>query len=237
MREGELVGVVADDVLAFFGVEDDVGAAELGAVVLEGRDREGAGGHEAMALGEVGGGDAVDLQRHDGGAGLVMQDAEDGLQGADPAQGAGAPAHGFGPGEASDGGFQRLGDDLGGGASGALHHREEDVALLVGADFELIAGQAGGAQEALQRLFGGVGAGAFAFFALGFGFGGQPLHRQGETAGRREGGGGGVGQARVRQSVGHEAAQVVGGLGLHAGRDLLRQEFDEEVWHGTVRQM
>ena len=125
---------------------------ELRRVVLEGGDGEGVGGVEAVAAGGVAGGDAVDREGHHLGAGLAGEDAEDRVQRADPAQGAVAPAHRLRPGEVADDRLDGLGDDLGGGAAGAVDDGEEDVALLVGADLELVAGEAGGAEEALDRL-------------------------------------------------------------------------------------
>ena len=123
LGEGELRGVVRDARGALGGVEDDEGALQLGVVVLEGGDREGVRGEEAVAAGDVAGGDAVDFQRHDLGAGLAGQDAEDRVQRADPAQRPVAPAHGLRPGEGADGGLDGLGDDLGGGAAGTLEER------------------------------------------------------------------------------------------------------------------
>ena len=122
--EGELGGVVGDPRGALGGVEDDEGAGEFRAVVVEGGDGEGLGGVEAVAAGGVAGGDAVDLEGDDLGAGLAGQDAEDRVQRADPAQGAGAPAHRLRPGEGADDGLDGLGDDLGGGAAGAVEDGE-----------------------------------------------------------------------------------------------------------------
>ncbi len=165
------------------------------------------------------------------GAGLAGEDAEDGVQRADPAQGAVAPAHGFRPGEGADGGLDGLGDDLGGGAAGLVDEGDEDVALLVGAGDELVAGEAGGAEEALDGLGGGVGAGALALLAGVGGAVGEAGEREGQPAGRGEGGGVGVGEAALDQAVGDEAAQVLGRLPLHAGGDFLGEEFEQEVGH------
>ena len=153
------------------------------------------------------------------------------MQRADPAQGAVAPAHRLRPGEVADGGLDGLGDDLGGGAAGAVDDGEEDVALLVGAGLELVAGEAGGAEEAVDRLRGGVGAGALALLAERGGAVGEALDGEGQAARRREGGGVGVGEAALDEAVGDEAAQVVGGLPLHPGGDFLGEEFEQEVGH------
>ena len=229
--EGELARVVGDAGGAGLRVEDDVGAGELGLVVLEGGDGEGVRGVEAVAAGQVAGGDAVDLEGDDLGAGLAGEDAEDRVQRADPAQGAVAPAHGLRPGEGADGGLDGLGDDLGRRAAGAVDDGDEDVALLVGAGLELGAGEAGGAEEAVDGLGGGVGAWALALLAEAGGAVGEAGEGEGEAAGRGEGGGVGVGEAALDEAVGDEAAQVLGRLPLHPGGDLLGEEFEQEVGH------
>ncbi len=166
------------------------------------------------------------------GAVLGGQDAQDGVQRADPFQGAGAPAHGFGPGEVADRGVEDFGDDFGGGAAGFGDRGEPDLALLVVAGFELVFGEAGRAQEAVEGLFGGVGAGAFAFLLGGGAFGGQALDREGQAARGVESAGAGVGQAGLDQTVGDEFPEVGGGAGLHPCGNFLGEEFDQEVRHG-----
>ena len=222
---------------ALGGVEQDEGAAEFGGVVLEAGDLERGGGHEAVAAGEVAGGDAVDGEGHDLGAGLGGEEAEDRVQRADPAQGAVAPAHGFRPGEGADHRLDGFGDDLGGGAAGLQGDGEPDLGLLVVADFELVAGQAGGAEETGERGFGGVGARALAFLAQAGGMGGEAFERQGQAARGREGGGVGVGEAALDQAIGDQAAQVVGGLCLHARGDFLGEEFEQQVGHQGVQRL
>ncbi len=137
----------------------------------------------------------------------------------------------LGQGKAADGVLDGFGDDLGGGAAGAVDDGEEDGALGVGAGLELVAGEAGGAEEAVDGLLGGVGARALAFLALARGVFGEAFDGEGQAARGREGGGVGVGEAALDEAVGDEAAQVVGGAGLHPGGDFLGEEFEEEVGH------
>ena len=224
-------GVVGDAVGAGLRVEDDVGAAELRLVVLEGGDGEGVGGVEAVAAGRLPAAMPSIVEGDDLGAGLAGEDAEDRVQRADPAQGAVAPAHRLRPGEGADGGLDGLGDDLGGGAAGAVDDGDEDVALLVGAGLERVAGEAGGAEEALDRLGGRVGARALALLAEPRGAVGEAGEGEGQAAGRGEGGGVGVGEAALDEAVGDEAAQVLGRLPLHPGGDLLGEELEQEVGH------
>ena len=56
---------------------------------------------------------------------------------------------------------------------------------------------------------------------------------QGEPPWRHEAAGAGGVQALGRERVHYEAAQVVGGLRLHAGGDLFAEEFEKEVGHGS----
>ena len=214
-----------------------MGAAKPGLVVLEGGDGERVGGVEAVAAGEVAGLQAVDLDGDGLGAGVAGEDAEDGLERADPAEGAVAPAHRLRPGEGADCGLDGLGDDLGGGAAGLLDDGEEDVALLVGAGLELGAGEAGRAEEAVDGLLRGVGAGTLALLAAAGGGLGEAFEGERQAAGRGEGGGVGVGEAALDQAVGDEAAQVVGGARLHAGGDFLGEEFEQEIGHQLAKRL
>ena len=190
---------------------------------------------EAVAAGGVAGGDAVDLEGDDLGAGLADEDAEDRVERADPAQGAVAPAHRLRPGEVADGRLDGLGDDLGGGAAGAVEDGEEDVALLVGAGLEGVAGEAGGAEEALDAAARGRRRGGPCAPRGGGGGVGEALEGEGEAAGGREGGGVGVGEAALDEAVGDEAAQVGGGLSLHPRGDFLGEELEQEVGHHGVQ--
>ena len=83
-------------------------------VVGEGPHREGLGaGQDAMALGQVGGGQAMHrvlAVRQREAHRLAVEHAEDALQRPHPGEVAGAPAHGFRPGEAAQHGGQPLGD-------------------------------------------------------------------------------------------------------------------------------
>ncbi len=157
------------------------------------------------------------------------------VQRADPAQGAVAPAHRLRPGEVADHRLDGLGDDLGGGAAGALDDGEEDVALLVGAGLERLAGEAGRAQEALDRGGRRVGARALPLLALARRVLGEAFEREGEAAGRREGGGVGVGEAARDEAVGHEPAQVGRRLRLHPRGDFLGEKLEQQVRHHGVQ--
>ncbi len=202
--EGLVRRVLPDGVGAFLGRQDDAGAFQPGLVVVEGGHAEPAGGHEAVALGGVGGCDAVDVERDDLGTVLAGQDAEDRAERADPAERAVAPAHRLRPGERADGGFEHLGHDHGGGAAGAGDLGDVDLSLPVFGDGQLVLRQPGGAQETGERLFGGIDAGALALLGGGGALLGQAVEREGQAARGAMGDGPGVGQAGLDQAVGHE---------------------------------
>ena len=163
------------------------------------------------------------VEGDDLGAGLAGEDAEDGVERADPAQGAVAPAHGLRPGEGADGVLDGLGDDLGGGAAGRSMTATRMSPFLSGRVSSSVAGEAGGAEEAVDGLGGGVGARALALLAEVGRAVGEAGEGEGQAAGRGEGGGVGVGEAALDEAVGDEAAQVLGRLSAASGRGFPRR--------------
>ena len=108
---------------------------------------------------------------------------------------------------------------------------EIGLTLLLVADLELITGEAGRAQKALERLFRRVGARALALLDGVAAGRGQPLDRKGKAARRVKRPGGGIGETGFDEAVGDHALQVVGGLRLHAGGNFLGKQFDQQVGH------
>ena len=127
-REGEVPGVGQDDLLAAVGVEHDLGPLQARDVIVEALDRDRPRRMEAVAIGDVAGLDAVDLEGHHLGVlGLGAEGAEDRMQRADPAQRAGlgrglAPAHRLRPGEGPDHRRHDLGDRRDRLLAGLLDH-------------------------------------------------------------------------------------------------------------------
>ena len=165
--KGKVLRALPDGGLTLGAVEDDMSTFEFHDIIIKPRDGKAAGREEAVAFGGVGGGDAIDRQGDNAAAAFIGQDAQDGVQGAHPFQRAGPPAHGFGPWERADGGFQHLGNDVGSRTAGLFDNGVERFTLFVGAAFELIEREAGGAQEAFNRRSRSRGGGTFAFFAQG----------------------------------------------------------------------
>ena len=241
------VGTVADQFGARGVVDDDVVAAQRLGVGLRVVDLQRAGGERGGAGREAGGGGFGDVEavavghaaRLDagdfGGDDLAVEQGDDALQRADPAQAFRrdrrfAPAHRFRPRELADDVLDRGFEHLGDGAARGLRDGEPHAVALG----ELVGGEAGLAEEALQRLRGGGGAGAFDLLADGGGGLGQAFGDQREAAGggphgelQRVGDAGG-GEARAEQLF-----QLGAGGGLHAGGDLFRAEFEEEIAHAA----
>ena len=180
--------------------------------------------HEPVTLGHIAGDRLIDLERHD----LAAHHAQHPAQRAHPAQRPSTPGHGLRPGEIAHYIGHDLRNDLRRGAACAMQLREPDAVLL----HKLIAGEAGGPQEAVHRSLRRPDPGALALFvtiALGRR---QPLDHQGETARPRER------PHRLRseplgsQSLARHPLQVAGRRSLHPGRDLLGEQFKQKLGHG-----
>ena len=142
-RKGKVLRALPDRGLTLGAVQHDMRALQFHRVVVKARNGKPPDPHEAVAFGGVARDNPVHRQRHDRRTRLVGQQAQDASQGPHPAQGAVAPAHRLGPGEAADRGVQHLGHDLGRFAAGLFDDGIEGFALLVGAAFQLVKRQAG----------------------------------------------------------------------------------------------
>ncbi len=190
-----------------------------------------ASAHEAVAAGRVAALDAIDFE----GNHFAIEGAENGLQGPDPAQGARAPAHGFGPGEFADGLGHELGNDIDCSAAGLAHRRDVKFALLVVLRREVFELEAGGFQEAVDGGLGRIDAGAFALLGYVSGLGVQALDGEYQAAGAGMGLGSFIGEARFHQAIGDQCAQVFRRLRLHAGGDFFGEQFDQQFGHQALR--
>jgi len=218
--------------IALGAVDHDVAGAQLLDIVAGAADRDRSGMMEAMADRGDAALDARDLDRHE----LVAQQGDDALQRAYPAQALGrlrrrAPAHRLGPGEGVDDMGDRAGEHRSGDDAGAVDHGEQHlVALTVVALDELLARQAGRAQEALDRLGRRIGARALALLARRRGHLGDAADDQREAAR------GGIaldafeGQVERLQARLEQRGQIGARLFLHAGGNFFRAELEEEIF-------
>src|SRR5262249_51978188 len=151
----EVTGIGQDDLAAALGIEDDLRLFERRHVIVEALHRYLARRKEAVALRDVAGDDAVDVERHDLGIFVMRAEgADDALKRPHPAERAGPPFHALRPGEGADRGRHDLGNDLGRRAAGLLGDGDVEIALRIVLDFRLVyRRQAGRLQEAGKRLF------------------------------------------------------------------------------------
>ena len=233
---GLIARIMHDHVLAPVGIEDDLLLFQLGHVVVEAADGEGLVAMEAVAARRVASGDAVNVEgdhfrlfrfRAEGG--------DDGLQRSHPAQGAGAPAHGFGPGEVADDAGHHVRNDFLCRAARLLDDGDVELALLrVALDRGFLdGGEACTAQEAFQRLRRRADARALALFAGGLRGNRQAGDMQGKAAGRGECLRALIGQTGFHQRIGDQRLEVICSTALHAGRDFLAEQFKQEIGHGS----
>ena len=238
-REGEVPGVGRDDLLAAVGIEHDLRPLQARDIVVEAADRDRAGRVEAVAIGGVAGGDAVDLEGDDLRIlGLGAEGAEDRVQWTDPAQaGAGgrglAPAHRLRPGEGADHRRHDLGDGRNRLLPGLLDDRDVRVALLRIADDGRFVerGEAGSLEEALHRGVRRADARPLALLADIAPAHGEASDGERQPARRGEGFRALIDQAALDQRIGDKLLQILRRLALHAGGDLFRKEFEQEIRH------
>ncbi len=200
----------------------------------------GSGRHEAVAVRDVAGADAVDREAAPPrGLGLRPEGADDAFAaGAPSAKSPGsreaAPQRiDFGQGKLADDGGQDFGQNLRRRAAGALDHGDVELALLrVVFDLRLVErGEPGALQKALDGGVGGADARAAPLLAHVLAAGGQPGDVQRQPPRRREGFRALVEEAALHQGVGDELFQVLRRAALHAGGDFFGEEFEEEIGH------
>ena len=145
LREGEVLRVVQDDVLAAIGIEHDAGALQRGRVIVEAADLDGAGAMkrwpwvmspEAMssiAKRTISGSSVSGPKVH------TMDFSGRTQRRAPGSVGGGARAHGFRPWESADDGGQDFGQHVLRRPAGALDQCHVELALLrIGDDRRLV---------------------------------------------------------------------------------------------------
>ena len=227
---GDLPRLFRDPGRALGGGQQRLVGLELLSVVLEARHLEPRVAVEAMSLRGVAGADAIDLDRHD----LAVDHADDRVQRANPGQCARAPALRLRPGELADHVRHDLGDDLARRAARLLDARDVVVALLLILDHGGVVerGEARALQKALDRLLGRAYSGALALLRYARRHRGQAIDHQCEASRRRERLRGRAIEPQRLQPVDHEAFQVFRRTRLHAGRNFLGEQLEQELGHG-----
>ena len=195
------------------------------------RDGEGAGGVEAVALGQVAAGEAVavigavaQVERHD----RAVQQADDAAQRADPGEVAGAaPAHRFRPGEAAEDARYTNFDQMSGGYRRMALFRHPETVFLT----KLLSGSVNFAQESWIAGSGAPTRGPRC------GYRPRPVPRSSRRS-RRRNAPGTVKHLRTRmasdnrfQADSDQPGKILGCPSLHARWDFLAEQFEEEFGH------
>ena len=164
--------------------------------------------------------------------------AENGLQRPHPAQrvgrvGSPAPSHALRPGEAADQPRQEIRDDILRRPPRFFDHGRVEAALLGVLDHFGVVDrpEAGALEKTLDRTLGRADPRALALFPRVGLASRKTRDVEGKPARRREALRAFVSEAARHQGIGHEPLQVGRGLGLHAGRDLFGQQFEQKVGH------
>ena len=242
-RQCLVAGAVEDDVLPPVGVEDHLRLFELDGIVVEAADRDRLRREEAMAVGDVAGPDAVDLEiDHLRIRGLRPEGADDRMQRAHPGEAprlcrGGAPAHRFRPGKAADDLRHDPRDHLLGRNAGLLDHRDVEVALLrIRSIFaSSIEASPAALRKPVDRLVGRADTRPLALLAPVGRARRQAVHGERQPPRRRESLGALIDQTGLDQRVGDELPQILRRLPLHAGRNFFGEELEEEIRHGGVK--
>ena len=228
--EGELLRLGVDDAAPALGVEHHLGLVELGGVVRKPAHGKTFRRQEAMAAGDIAGGDAVDRERHDVGVlGFRTERGEDRMQRPHPSQRAGifglhAPAHRLRPGETLDHRGEDFADDVERRPAWLLDHRNVEIAFFVRLHFCLGERfQAGGFEKTGDGLLRRADARAFFLLAPVRLAHRHALHRERQPPRRHERLGAVVDEPGFDQPVGDRFAQIVRSPRLHARGNFLRE--------------
>ena len=199
--------------------------SQFGDVIFERFDREPRPRHEAVALGCVACGQALDFKRHDFVLCFGRENAQDRSQGTHPAQRAVAPAHGLWPWEAADRVLDDFGHNIARGSARLFDGCEKHFALGCVALFQLIARKTGAATKPLDRLFRRIDTRAASFFANGRRVIQKPRNAKAQPSRRRKCRRCGIGDARVNQPVCDQSLQIAGGFRLHTRGNFFGKQF------------
>ncbi len=226
-------GPFADRGAPLVGIEQHVALRQAPLVVGEAGDTEFVGPQEAVPACLVGEGQdppGAEIERalEPG----TVEHREHAMERPDPAEGLVGEPHGFRPGQRRD----RLADQRRQlrrrGAARRLHHREPEHALAGVALLALVeAREPRGFEEALDRLL--RRSDARALFLLDYLrlLGRQAIDHQREAPRRGEGLRRVVREAGRLQLPGHEPKQILRRAALHARRNLLGEELDQQLGH------
>ncbi len=166
---------------------------------------------------------------------IIAQQRDDAMQRAHPFDALGgerrrAPAHRFWPGKGADDGRDGGGEHIGGRSPRLVDDGEQHPVALD----ELLAGEAGLAQEAFERLGRGARLGALDLLRHRRRLQRQIARDKRQAARRGVGGDDGCGQADGGELGGEEPRQILPCAGLHAGGDFFRAKLQQIIAHADT---
>ena len=228
---------VADALLAFFGVDQHEGRPQLRLVVREAGDRKGLRRHEAVASRAIREIEprfrAADLDA--AGQRLAAKHGQHAPQRAHIAHRRIAPAHDLGQASRPTASATISASTSRAGRPGTLAHGEPELGLaLLPALAFLQACEAGRLQESLDGPVRRADARALALLGAVRLALRQPLDDKRDPARRGEGAGGPVREVGFLEAVQHQALEIAPRAVLHPGRNLLRQQFDQQFAHAAA---
>ena len=222
------LGLGENDLSPFAGVQNHPGGFQLCRVIGGIADGEGAGAEESMALRQVSRRHAGEAHRHH----RPVQQAENALQRPHPAFRPAAPALGLGPGKGGQGLFHHILHHQRGGPAGAADDGEIKDPLAAVPLFAVGQSDAGPLEKAVDGGLRRTDPGAAPLLGDIRRGRRQTVDDQGQAARRDERPHLPPGQAGGRQAIAHQALQILGGAGLHAGGNFLGKQFQQQLGHG-----
>ena len=225
---GQLGCRTGDRLAPIATVEHDPGAGELLPVVLEVADLERRRRQEAMAAGGGAGAQRPKRERHD----RAVEQTQDAVQRPHPADGMFPPTHRLRPRKARQHGAEQRRKHVGGGLTGPPVTSDVEPPLGVVPLFERVVARAERSDEALERLRRRPDPRP-ALLDLDIGLAGrQAGYPQRQPARRRERGDLLMRQRRLGERLLGQPGEIRDGALLHARRDLLGQQLEQQLRHG-----
>ncbi len=217
-----------DLAVALGAVDLDEGRLELVSVVLEAGDLDRRRCQEAMTVGDRTGSDRPEGQRHD----LAVEQADDAVQRPHPAHRVVRPAHRLRPRKAAQDLWQKRPEHGAGWLTEACKAGDMHSALLVVLLLQAIIVDPERPQETVERLLRRADPRPASFDLDVRLARHQTAHHQDQPARRAVGRKVLVSQLGLIERGADQLAETGGGTPLHARRNLLRQELQQQLGHG-----
>ena len=229
---GKLRALLDDGLAALVSVHKDVSPLQTRLVVAVAVDLEGVGRQKGMTARAVGKDQLPIAERQPAVQTATGEDGQHGLQRAYPAEVGFRPAHGLRPAEGADRLGEKARQDFGRCLARDMPYGEEELALGRFAQLRLVRrSKSVGLQKTLDGLLRRAELRPFLLLRPIRLLRRQSLDNQHQTARRDRGKGMIERQPGSAKPVADGLTQSVGGLRLHAGRDFLGAELQQQFRH------